>query len=51
MFGLPTSRGQRQPLLLGAEAGVRGATNFYEIDVHVQRAPPVPPREIYAQRR
>lgn len=51
MFGLRASRCQAPPRFLGAEADVRGATNFYEIDVRVQRAPPVPPREIYPQRR
>ncbi len=41
-FGLPASRGVVPPFALGAEADVRGATNFYEAVIQVVTEPPLP---------
>lgn len=44
MFGLPTTRGGRPPWFLGAQADLRGATNFYEMVWQAMRAPELPLR-------
>lgn len=41
-FGLPASRGVNPPFLVGSEADVRGATNFYEAVIQVFEGPPLP---------
>lgn len=41
-FGLPASRGNTPPFMVGAEADVRGATNFYEAVIQLFEEPPLP---------
>ena len=41
-FGLPASRGRTPPFLLGNEADVRGAGNFFEVVLQFGTNPDLP---------